>query len=215
MSLCYREQRQLRGIEAGLFRSDSHLAGMLDVFGRLYRGQDMPASEQVPSRQDRDRRAVTRIALPDVFRGIGIDPIKPGNGSLLLGHLPAPPRLWLQPDPVVGRHLPAAAYCRVLAGRAGLGLSVGPFRRAPVRHRRHGGRRGLVPAAGPAPRRLRLLAVRPCHVAERDRHGAVRLPGPGRRHEQPAARPARAPEPGWRKNSRTPARCCPSGSSSR
>jgi len=40
MSLCYREQRQLRNIEAGMFRSDSHLAGMLDVFGRLYRGQD-------------------------------------------------------------------------------------------------------------------------------------------------------------------------------
>ena len=29
MSLCYREQRQLCGIEVGLFRSDSHLAGML------------------------------------------------------------------------------------------------------------------------------------------------------------------------------------------
>src|SRR6266852_1958987 len=129
--------------------------------------------------------SIMLIALPDVFRGIGIDPIKPGNGSLLLGHPPAPPRLWLQPDPAVGRHLPAAAHCRVLAGRAGLGLSVGPFRRATVRHRRHGGRRGLVPAAGPAPRRLRLLAVRPCHVAERDRHGAVHLPEPGRRHEQP------------------------------
>ena len=61
MSLCYREQRQLRNIEAHLFRSDSHLAGMLDVFGRLYTGQDLPASEQVPSRQDRYRRAVTRI----------------------------------------------------------------------------------------------------------------------------------------------------------
>jgi hypothetical protein len=34
MSLCYREQRQLRGIEADLFRSDSHLAGMLETFGR-------------------------------------------------------------------------------------------------------------------------------------------------------------------------------------
>jgi hypothetical protein len=62
MSLCYREQRQLRGIEADLFRSDSHLVGMLETFGRLYSGQDMPASEQVPLRQDRDRRAVTRIA---------------------------------------------------------------------------------------------------------------------------------------------------------
>ena len=63
MSLCYREQRQLRGIQADLFRSDSHLAGMLDVFGRLYRGQDMPASERVPSGQRRDQRAVTRIAV--------------------------------------------------------------------------------------------------------------------------------------------------------
>ncbi len=63
MSLCYREQRQLRGIEAGLLRSDSHLTAMLDVFDRLYRGQDMPASERVPSGQDRDRRAVTRIAV--------------------------------------------------------------------------------------------------------------------------------------------------------
>ena len=63
MSLCYREQRQLRGVEAGLFRSDSHLAGMLEMFGRLYRGQDMPASERVPSGKGRDRRAVTRIAV--------------------------------------------------------------------------------------------------------------------------------------------------------
>ena len=62
MSLCYREQRQLRGIQAGLFRSDSHLAAMLEVFGRLYDGQDMPASEQVCPGHGRDRRAVTRIA---------------------------------------------------------------------------------------------------------------------------------------------------------
>jgi hypothetical protein len=63
MSLCNSEQRQLRGIEAGLFRSDSHLVGMLETFGRLYRGQDMPAFEQLLSRQGRDRRAITRIAV--------------------------------------------------------------------------------------------------------------------------------------------------------
>jgi hypothetical protein len=63
MSLCYRERRQLRGVEAALFRSDLHLAGMLEMFGRLYSGQDMPASEHVPSGQGRSRRAVTRIAL--------------------------------------------------------------------------------------------------------------------------------------------------------
>jgi hypothetical protein len=63
MSLCYREQRQLGGIEADLLQSDSHLTAMLYVFDRLYSGQDMPASEQVPSGQDRDRRAVTRIVV--------------------------------------------------------------------------------------------------------------------------------------------------------
>jgi hypothetical protein len=48
MSLFYRQQRQLRSIEAGLFRSDSHLTGMLEMFTRLYSGQDMPASEHLP-----------------------------------------------------------------------------------------------------------------------------------------------------------------------
>src|SRR5260370_2942209 len=158
--------------------------------------------------------SIMLIALPDVFRGIGIDPIKPGNGSLLLGHLPAPPRLWLQPNPAVGRHLPAAAHCRVLAGRDGLGLSVGPFRRAPVRQRRHGGRRGLVPAAGPAPRRLRLLAVR--LVMLLNGIGMGLFTSPNRAGVMNSLRPASvAPEPEWRKHSRTPARCCPPGSSSR
>jgi hypothetical protein len=36
---------------------------MLEMFGRLYRGQDMPASERVLSGQGRDWRAVTRIAV--------------------------------------------------------------------------------------------------------------------------------------------------------
>ena len=63
MSLCYREQRQLRDIEAGLFRSDSHLAGMLETSGRLYRSPDLPASERVPSGRGRDRGAVTRITV--------------------------------------------------------------------------------------------------------------------------------------------------------
>ena len=62
MSLSYCEQRQLRGIEARLLGSEPHLAGMLEMFGRLYRGQDMPASEQVASRQGSDRRAAKRTA---------------------------------------------------------------------------------------------------------------------------------------------------------
>ena len=72
MSLCYREQRQLRGIEAGLFRSDSRLAGMLETFGRLYRGQDMPASERVLSWQGRDQGAVTRIAVAFAVAALAI-----------------------------------------------------------------------------------------------------------------------------------------------
>jgi len=72
MSLCYREQRQLRSIEAGLLQSDSHLTAMLYVFDRLYRGQDMPASERAPSRHDHDRRAVTRIAVAFAVAALAI-----------------------------------------------------------------------------------------------------------------------------------------------
>ena len=72
MSLCYREQRQLRSIEAGLLQSDSHLTAMLYVFDRLYRGQDMPASERVPSGQDRNQGAVTRIAVAFAVAALAI-----------------------------------------------------------------------------------------------------------------------------------------------
>ena len=60
MSLCYREQRQLRGIEAGLFRSDSHLTAMLYVFGRLYSGS-MPAPSGALRAAPATSGAVTRI----------------------------------------------------------------------------------------------------------------------------------------------------------
>ena len=84
MSLCDREQRQLRGIEADLLQSDSHLAAMLETFGRLYRGQDMPAPEQVPSRHDRYRRAVTRIAEAIAVAALAL--------SILFSALTLPPR---------------------------------------------------------------------------------------------------------------------------
>jgi hypothetical protein len=60
MSLSYRQQNQLRRIEAGLRRPDPHLGAMLTIFGRLYPDQDLPAWEQVPqvpSGQDRLHRA--------------------------------------------------------------------------------------------------------------------------------------------------------------
>jgi hypothetical protein len=62
VSLCFRERRQLCSIEARLFRADSHLAGMLDMFSKLYNGQDMPVLERVTPKQERDRRAVTWMA---------------------------------------------------------------------------------------------------------------------------------------------------------
>ena len=48
MNLNYRQQHQLRRIEAGLRRADPHLGAMFGVFGRLYPHQDMPAWEQQP-----------------------------------------------------------------------------------------------------------------------------------------------------------------------
>jgi hypothetical protein len=98
MSLCYREQRQLRGIEADLLQSDSHLTAMLYVFDRLYRGQDTPASERVPSGQGRDRRAVTRIAaafavaalaLSILFNAALTTPAR--SGAPASGHRPPSP----------------------------------------------------------------------------------------------------------------------------
>ena len=64
MRLSYRQQRQLRLIEATVLRSDPHLGAMFGIFGRLYPGQDMPDAEQLPdgpSGQGRLPRAVAWI----------------------------------------------------------------------------------------------------------------------------------------------------------
>jgi len=61
------------------------------------------------------------------------------------GHLAAAARLQLQPDPVVGGHLPAAADARVLAVRAAVRRAVGPLRREGVHRRRLAAGRGDVP----------------------------------------------------------------------
>ena len=124
MSLCYREQRQLRGIEVGLFRSDSHLAGMLEMFGRLYRGQDMPASGQVLSGQGRDRRAVTRItvafavaalALSILFSAALTTPAR--SGTPASGHQPPSPSAPGQAaQPTTSRALPDRIASRHVGG---------------------------------------------------------------------------------------------------
>jgi hypothetical protein len=76
MNLNYRQQHQLRRIEAGLRRADPHLGAMFGIFGRLYPNQYMPAWEQprVPSRRDRIPRAVRWIfaAPAAVAMAIGV-----------------------------------------------------------------------------------------------------------------------------------------------
>jgi hypothetical protein len=124
MSLCYREQRQLRGIEADLLQSDSHLTAMLYVFDRLYSGQDMPASEQVPSKQDRDRRAVTRIAVAFAVAALATSilfsaalTLPSRSGAPASGHrLPSPSAPDQAAKPTVGRTLPDWIASRPVGG---------------------------------------------------------------------------------------------------
>ena len=124
MSLCYREQRQLRGIEAGLLRSDSPLAGMLEMFGLLYRGQDMPASERVLSGQGRDRRAVTRIAVAFAVAALALSilfgaalTLPSRSGAPASRHRPPSPSAPAQAaKPTVGTTLPDGIASRTVGG---------------------------------------------------------------------------------------------------
>jgi hypothetical protein len=126
MSLCYREQRQLRGIEADLLQSDSHLTAMLYVFGRLYSGQDMPASEQVPSGQGRDRRAVTRIAVPFAVAALALSilfstlTLPSRSGAPGSGHrAPSPSAPGPAGNPTASRTLPDRIASRHIRGPRG------------------------------------------------------------------------------------------------
>jgi Protein of unknown function (DUF3040) len=124
MSLCYREHRQLRRIQAGLLRSDSHLAAMLETFGRLYHGQDMPASERVRSGHGRDRRAVTRIAVALAVAALALTflvsaalttPARPGASAS--GHQPPGPSApGRAAQPATSRTLPAGIAGRHAGG---------------------------------------------------------------------------------------------------
>jgi hypothetical protein len=70
MKLSYRQQRQLRLIEATVRRSEPHLGAMFGIFGRLYPGQDMPDWEQVA--QGRPRRAAARIVAAFAAMAVAI-----------------------------------------------------------------------------------------------------------------------------------------------
>jgi hypothetical protein len=63
MSLNYRQRYQLRLVKAGMRRSDPLLCAMFGMFGRLYRGEGMPAWEQVPTSRGRGRIAARGLAL--------------------------------------------------------------------------------------------------------------------------------------------------------
>ncbi len=124
MSLCDREQRQLRGIQAGLVRSDSPLAAMLETFGRLYRGQDLPASERVLCGPGRDRRAGTRIAAAVAAAALALSILfstaltpPPRPGAPASGHRPPSPTAPDQAaNPTVGRTLPDGIASRPAGG---------------------------------------------------------------------------------------------------
>src|SRR5579864_4605804 len=63
MSLNYRQRHRLRLVKAGLRRSDPLLCAMFGMFGRLYKGEGMPAWEQVPTSPDRGRIAAVFSAV--------------------------------------------------------------------------------------------------------------------------------------------------------
>jgi hypothetical protein len=62
-----REQQRLRGIDAALCGSDPQLAAIMAMFGRLYRGEAMPAWEHQPRPGGRLRRSAAWVvaALAD------------------------------------------------------------------------------------------------------------------------------------------------------
>ena len=70
MSLNYHQRYRLRLAEAGLRRSDPLLRAMFGMFGRLYRGEGMPAWEQVPTSRDRGRMAAWGVAVLAVMAAV-------------------------------------------------------------------------------------------------------------------------------------------------
>ena len=104
---------------------------------------------------------------------------------------------------------------RVPRRRAGLGLALGPLRRAALRHRRHAPRRAQLRVAHAAAGQLRVPGVRGAAVAERHRHRAVRRAEHDRDHER-VCRPTAGAASGMRATFRNIAAwCCRSACSSR
>ena len=117
--------------------------------------------------------------------------------------------------PLWAGHLPAAADHGVPDLGPGLRLSVGPVRRARLRHRRHARVRRELRRPDAAARRLPLLGVRAADRAQRDRRRHVQRPQLGLDHEQRPRPRSAAPPPGCARRSRTPAPRSRSACSSR
>jgi len=97
---------------------------MLDVFGGLYRGQDMPASERVLSGQGRDRRAVTRITAAFAVAALALSilfgaalTLPSRSGTPASRHRPPSPSAPAQAaKPTVGTTLPDGIASRTVGG---------------------------------------------------------------------------------------------------
>jgi hypothetical protein len=63
MSLSYGQRHRLRLVKARLRRSDPLLCAMFGMFDRLYRGEGMPAWEQVPTSPGHGRIAAWSVAV--------------------------------------------------------------------------------------------------------------------------------------------------------
>ena len=97
MSLNYRQRHRLLLVKAGMRRSDLLLCAMFGMFGRLYKGEGMPAWEQVPTSPDRGR-----IAAPGPTRARLGGPLSPGAD--LTGLWPGAVRDGRQPGLRITRH---------------------------------------------------------------------------------------------------------------
>ena len=95
MSLNYRQRHRLRLVKAGLRRSDPLLCARFGMFGRLYKGEGMPAWEQVPTSRDRGRiaawGAVVLAVMAAVFSAVLAAAVVAVTAMRRPpGHLPAP-----------------------------------------------------------------------------------------------------------------------------
>jgi hypothetical protein len=84
MGLSYSEQYQLYRIQNDIFQSAPRLAAGLREFTTVSAGQPMPTWEQVPTRLDRARQAVTRAAGTVVFAVTAIGLLPKGIRARLL-----------------------------------------------------------------------------------------------------------------------------------